>query len=150
MKQELERVAGRADEIAEAGDIGAVGADTAGVDGKAETLSEIEIDTRVVEFREAEACGRRDAIHAGWIHGPGRAMTLPGTARQLIKLFPIAFVPTGCHGAVQALNSFDAVKEWNVPVGRSFPLTPHSMLCRSSSTPFSYTPARSESVKKFN
>ncbi len=108
-------VTARANEIAEAGDVRAVGADAAGIDRKAEAFCEIEIYTRVIEFGEAEARGGRDAIHARGVHGPWRAMTLPGTARQFVKLFPIAFVPTSSHGAMQAPRSFDAVRGKNVP-----------------------------------
>ena len=44
----LERVAGRADELAEAGYVGPVGANAAGVYGEAQALGLIEIDTGVI------------------------------------------------------------------------------------------------------
>ena len=50
----LERLTGGADEIAQHGDVRAVGADAAGVHGKAKALGEIEIDTGVIEFGKTE------------------------------------------------------------------------------------------------
>jgi hypothetical protein len=115
VKQSLKRVTGRANEIAKAGNVRAIGPNSAGIDGKAETFGQIEIDPSIVEFGETETCGRRDTIHAGGVHRPRGAVSLPGTARQFVKLFPIAFVPASCHSAIQATKSFDAVRGRMVP-----------------------------------
>jgi len=85
---------GGADEIAQHGHVGTVRADATGVDGQTETLGKIEIDTRIIQFREAEASSGSDAVHASGINGTRRAMTVPGPACQFVKLFPIAFVPS--------------------------------------------------------
>lgn len=95
----LTRLAGRADKIAQHVDIGTIGADTAGIDGKAEALGEIEIDAGVIKFGKTETLGGQHAVQARGIHRPRRAMTLPRAARQFIKLLPIAFVPSG-HGSL--------------------------------------------------
>ena len=47
-------MARRADEIAEGGDVGAIGADAAGVDGKAQALGEIEIHAGIIQFGKTE------------------------------------------------------------------------------------------------
>jgi hypothetical protein len=95
----LQRLARGAHEIAKGSDIGAVSADASGVNGQAELFGLIEIDSGVIQFRQTVARGRSDAVHARGIDRPRRAMTLPGAARQFVKLLPIAFVP-----AVHVLN----------------------------------------------
>lgn len=91
----LERLARGADEIAEDGDVGAIGADAAGVNGKTEALGEIEINAGVIEFGKTETLRGQNAVQARGIDRARRTMALPGTASQLIKLLPIAFVPRG-------------------------------------------------------
>ena len=91
----LQRLAGGADEFAENGYVGTVHTDAAGVDGQTEGFGEIEINSRVVQFRQAVALCRRNTIEPGGIDGPGRTMATPGTARQFVKLPPIAFLPSG-------------------------------------------------------
>ncbi len=49
-RAELQGLTGRADEVAEDGDVGTVRADAACVYGKAETFGEIEIYARIIEF----------------------------------------------------------------------------------------------------
>jgi len=90
----LQRLAGGADEVAEDGDVGAIGADATGVNGEAEAFGEIEIHAGVVQLREAEARGGLHTVHSGRIDGPRWAVALPGAARYLIELLPIAFVPS--------------------------------------------------------
>ena len=46
----LNGLAGRADEIAQNGDVGAVGADAAGIHGQTEALGEIEIHAGIIQF----------------------------------------------------------------------------------------------------
>src|SRR5271157_25539 len=89
----LHRLAGGADEIAQNGDVGAVGADAAGVHGEAEALGEFEVDTSIIEFGKAETRGGLHAVETRRVDRAWRAMTLPGTARQLVELLPVAFVP---------------------------------------------------------
>jgi hypothetical protein len=90
-------VAVGANEFAEDGDVGAVDADAASVDGKPEAFGEIEIDTGIVQFRKAVALRGRNTVEAGRIDRPGRTMTAPGAASQFVELPPIAFLPSG-HG----------------------------------------------------
>ena len=61
-RSELQRVPGGTDELAEDGDVRTIHADTAGIDGEAETFGEIEIDTSVVELRKAVALRGRNTI----------------------------------------------------------------------------------------
>jgi hypothetical protein len=91
--EKLQRLAGGAHEVAQRGDVGAVGPDASGVNGQTELLGLIEIDTGVIQFRQTVSSGRSDAVHARRIDRPRRAMTLPRAARQFVKLLPIAFVP---------------------------------------------------------
>ena len=93
----LERLARGANEIAQDSDVRTVSADAAGVDGKAEALGDIEIDSGVIEFRKAETLRGQNTIDARRIDGTRRAVTLPGAPRQFVELLPIAFVPRG-HG----------------------------------------------------
>jgi len=95
--RKLKRLAGAAHEIAEHGDVGTVGTDAASIDRKAEAFGKIEIDTRVIKFRETKTCGRRDAVRAGRIDRPRGAMAVPRAARQFVELLPVAFVPS-IHG----------------------------------------------------
>jgi hypothetical protein len=92
----LKRLARGTDEIAEYSDVGAIGADAASIHGQAEVLGKFEIDTGIIEFREAEARSGEHAVEARRINGAWRPMALPRTARQLVELLPIAFVP-GIH-----------------------------------------------------
>src|SRR5262249_32039816 len=48
----------------------------------------------VVELREAESLRRQHAVQPRRIHRAGRPVTPPRPARHLIKLLPIAFVPS--------------------------------------------------------
>ena len=91
---ELQRLAGRADEIAQDGDVGAVGADAAGIHRQAEALGEVEINAGIVKFRQAKTLRRQDAVYARGVHRPRGTVTLPRAARQFVKLLPIAFVPS--------------------------------------------------------
>ena len=92
----LQRLAGGAHEIAQNSDVGAIGADAASIHGQAEVLGKFEIDTGIIEFRKAEARSGEHAVETRRINGARRPMALPRTARQLVELFPIAFVP-GIH-----------------------------------------------------
>lgn len=88
---------GRADEFAENRHVGSVDSDAASIDGKAEAFGQIEIDSGVIEFRQAVTLRGRDTIEARRVHRPGRPMTAPGTTSQFVKLLPVAFLPSG-HG----------------------------------------------------
>src|SRR6266851_4019326 len=92
---ELQRLAGRADEFAQDSDVRSVHTNAAGVDRQAESFGKIEINTSVVQFRKAIALCRSNAIKSGRIDRPRRAMTAPRAASQLVKLLPIAFLPSG-------------------------------------------------------
>ena len=90
----LQGLARRANKIPQYSDIRAIGADSPGVDGKTEALGQIQVYSSVVEFRKAESLRWRNSVKATRINRPWRTVALPRTARQLIKLHPIAFVPS--------------------------------------------------------
>jgi hypothetical protein len=81
-------------EIAQNCHVRAVSADAPGIHRQTETLGKIKIHTSVVQLRQAEALRRQHSIYARRIHRPRRAVTPPRAPRQLVKLFPIAFVPS--------------------------------------------------------
>jgi len=85
--------------------VGAISPDTSGVYGQAEPLGEIEIDTGIIQLRQAETLRRQNAVYARRIHRPGRTVTLPRPARQFVILLPIAFVPRG-HRALYYVLCF--------------------------------------------
>jgi hypothetical protein len=91
----LQRLARRANEIAQDSNIGAIRAYAAGVHGQAQALGEIEVHTSVIKLGKTETRRGQNAIQARRVHRPRWAVTLPGAARQLVKLLPIAFVPSG-------------------------------------------------------
>ena len=90
----LQRLAGRAHEVAQNGHIGAVRADASGVHRQTQALGQIQVHAGIVQFGQAETLRGQHAVQPGRIDRPGWAVTLPGAARQLIKLLPIAFVPS--------------------------------------------------------
>jgi|SRR5579859_215183 len=143
-KAELERAAGGADEIAEDGDVGAVDADAAGIDGQAEHFCLFEIDAGVVEFGEAKTLRGQDAIEARGIHGTGRTMALPRTASDLVELLPVAFVP-GLHFDFANLG-FDPFALGDQLISTSLPPL---AFCRSLATTCSLPPWMPEVPKRF-
>ncbi len=60
--RKLDRAAGRADEVAEDGNVGAVDTDAAGIHGKAEQFGLFEIHASVIKLGEAKSLGRQHAI----------------------------------------------------------------------------------------
>jgi hypothetical protein len=90
----LEGLTRRTNEIAQSSDVRTVRTDAAGIHGQAETFGEIEIDACIIQFRKAESRGRLYSIHASGIDRPRRTVAVPRPARQLVELFPIAFVPS--------------------------------------------------------
>ena len=94
MREKLKRLSRAAHEIAKHSYVGTVGADSTCVDRQTEPLGLIEIDTRVIQFRQAESLRGQHAVQSGRIHRPGRTMPLPWPSRQFIELLPIAFVPS--------------------------------------------------------
>src|SRR5215470_11877445 len=94
-KTKSDRTVRRADEIAEDGDIGSVGADAARVHREAESFGLFEINACVVEFRQAETVRRQNAIQARRINRSGWTMTAPRPTSYLVELLPIAFLPSG-------------------------------------------------------
>ena len=91
----LEGLAGRADKISQRRNVRTVSADSPGVHGKTQAFRQIQIQTCIVELGQAESRRRQNTIYARRVDRPRRTVTLPGPARQLVKLLPIAFVPGG-------------------------------------------------------
>src|ERR1700692_3358679 len=90
-------MAGGADKFTQNGNVGAVHTDATSVDRKAQALGQVEVDSSIIQFRQAIALRGRNAIQARRIDWPGRTMTAPGSARQFVELLPIAFLPSR-HG----------------------------------------------------
>jgi hypothetical protein len=113
--------AGGTDEVAEDGDVGAVDADAAGVNRKAEAFGEVEIHAGIVEFRKAETLRGRNPIESGRIDRTGRPVAAPGAAGNFVELPPVAFLPSG-HGDKSLRPSFRfAVLPFKVVVGHGTP-----------------------------
>src|SRR5260221_5511880 len=94
---ELQRVAVGTNEFAKHGDVGSIDTDAAGIDRQAEALGEIQVHASVIQLRKAITLRGRNTIESRRIDRPGRTMTAPGTPRQIVKLPPIAFLPSGHH-----------------------------------------------------
>lgn len=89
----LNRLPRRTNEIAQSCNVGPVSADAPGIHRQTKAFSQIQVEAGVVQFRQAESRCGQNTIDPRRVDRPGRTMTLPGPARQLVKLFPIAFVP---------------------------------------------------------
>ena len=94
VKRDLQRVPGRAHEIAQHGYVWLVGADSPRIHRKAEPLRKLEIHARIVKFRKAKTLRGQHAIQPRRIHGPRWTVRSPRAARHFIELLPIAFVPS--------------------------------------------------------
>lgn len=92
----LQRLTRGPHKIPEGRNVGSVCANAPGVHRQAEKFRQIEIQSGVVKLGQAESGGRQNSVYPGRIDRPGRAVTLPRAARQLVKLFPIPLVP-GSH-----------------------------------------------------
>ena len=86
---------GRADKVAEDGNVGTVGTDATGVNREAELFGLLEVDSSIVEFRKAETLRGQNAIQTRRINRTRRAMTAPRATSYLVELLPIAFLPSG-------------------------------------------------------
>ena len=80
-------------EIAQHGDVGAVGPDSSRVDRKSEAFSEIQVDAGVIQLRKTESLRGKHAIASRRINRAGGTVMPPGTAGHLVELLPIGFVP---------------------------------------------------------
>jgi hypothetical protein len=87
------RLARGTHEVSQGRNVGTISPDAPRVYWQAQAFSQIQIQSGIVQFRQAETLRRQNPIYPRRIDGPGRAMALPRPARQLIKLFPISFVP---------------------------------------------------------
>ena len=94
VRENLERLARGSHEIAQHGYVGAVGADASRIDRQTKPLGLIEIDSGVIELRQAETLCRQHAVQPRRIDRAGRTMPLPWPSRQFVELLPIAFVPS--------------------------------------------------------
>jgi hypothetical protein len=92
-KQDLQRLARRADKIAQNSNVGAIRANASGIHGQTKPLGKIEIHAGIIKLGQAETLRGQHTIQTRRIHWPRRAVTLPRAARQFVKLLPIAFVP---------------------------------------------------------
>src|SRR6185437_16178489 len=93
-REKLQRLARRSHEIAQYSHVRTVGADASRVDRQTKPLGLIEIDSSVIQFRQAESLRRQHAVQSRRIHRTGRTMPLPWPSRQFVKLLPIAFMPS--------------------------------------------------------
>jgi hypothetical protein len=100
-REKLQRLARRSHEIAQHGHVGSVRANASRIHGQTKSLGLIEVDTRVIQLRKAEALRGQNAVQSRRINRAGRTMSLPWPSRQFIELLPIAFVPS-CHSLLAA------------------------------------------------
>ena|ERR1700723_3539483 len=94
-ERNLQGLARAAHKIAQHSHVGTIRADASCIDRQTKPLGLIEIDARVIEFRETETLRGEHTVQTRRIHRTGRTMPLPWPPRQFIKLLPIAFVPSG-------------------------------------------------------
>src|SRR6266852_6855807 len=94
MRRGLQRLSRRSDEIAQNSNVRSVSPDATGVHWQTKTLREVEVHACIVQLRQAETLRGQHAIDPRRIDRPRRAVMPPRAPRQLIKLFPIAFVPS--------------------------------------------------------
>jgi hypothetical protein len=92
-REPLKAGAGGADVFAESGDVGAQGADTAGVHGHTEIFCLLDAETGIIEFGEAVAFRGREAISARHIHRARRAVGVPPLSNDVEEVVPISPVP---------------------------------------------------------
>jgi len=108
IRNRSERLAGGADEVAKHRDVRTVRADSASIHWEAQTFGEIEINAGIVKFRETESGSGLHPVHTRRIDRARWPVTLPGTASNLVKLLPVAFVPS-LH-LFKSSDPLDAVK----------------------------------------
>src|SRR5713226_9214721 len=89
----LSRTARGESKIAQGGHVRSIRANASGIHRKAQPFGQIQIDTGVIQLREAEAGRRQYAVNPRGIYGPRGPQPLPRTAGDFEELPPVAFVP---------------------------------------------------------
>jgi hypothetical protein len=74
----LQRVPRGSHKIAQHGDVRPIGPNAASIHRQAQTFGEIQIHTRIIEFRQTETLRGQHAVQPGRIHRTGRAVTPAG------------------------------------------------------------------------
>ena len=117
--ERLQRLARGAHEIAQYRNVRTVGADAAGIYGETQALSQIEIDARIVQLRQAKALRGQHSIKTSRVDRTGRPMPLPGPAGQFVELLPIAFVPSRhfVHAVLLLLSYTLLMLRWMLKLG---------------------------------
>src|SRR5258707_14775942 len=93
-RTDLQRLPRGSNEIAKNRNIRAVSTDASGVPRQAKPLGKVKIHARVVQLRQTKTLRGQHAIQARRVNRTWRTVTPPGAPRQLVKLLPIAFVPS--------------------------------------------------------
>src|ERR1700683_886301 len=90
-------------ELAERGDVGAVGADAAGVDRQTEIFGLFDAEAGLVQFGEAVAFRWYQTVAVRQIHGTRRAMRAPPFPYDQEEVVPVSSIPhvilPSCPGA---------------------------------------------------
>lgn len=89
----LSRLLRRAHKVAQHGHIRPIHSNASRIDGQSEPLRQVEIHSRIIQFRQAVTCRRQHAVHTRRIHRPRWTVAPPRSTRQLVILLPIPFVP---------------------------------------------------------
>src|SRR5271163_3021670 len=90
---DLETRAAGAIELAQRGDIRAVGADAAGVHGQTEIFRLLDAQAGLVQFGEAVAFRGHQAIAVRKVHGTRRAMRAPPFPDNQEEVVPVSSIP---------------------------------------------------------
>src|SRR5271155_4156784 len=90
---DLETRAAGAIELAQRGDIRAVGADAAGVHGQTEIFRLLDAQAGLVQFGEAVAFRGHEAIAVRKVHGTRRAMRAPPFPDNQEEVVPVSSIP---------------------------------------------------------
>src|ERR1700728_4662080 len=90
-------------ELAERGDVGTVGADAAGVNRQTQIFGLLDAEAGLVQFGEAVAFRRYQAVTVRQIHGTRRAMRAPPFPYDQEEVVPVSSIPheilPSCPGA---------------------------------------------------
>ena len=87
------RLAGRANEFAQSGNVGSIGSDAGRVDRQAQALSGFYINAGIIELRQAKPNRWKHTLDSARIDRARRSVSLPRAICDCEELVPIVFVP---------------------------------------------------------
>src|SRR5258706_4894185 len=113
------RLAGRADELAQSGDIRSVGSDAGGVNRQAQALGGFYIYAGVIEFRQAKPNCWKHTLDAAGVDRARRPVSLPRAVCDCEELVPIVFVPHFSlprpRDSRRSSHKKHQIAEWSLP-----------------------------------